>query len=122
MFGCTVGAEEGHLGAEREDEEVVSDGAETLEASLLRAEVESGHRGDVDRGVVLVLDEVADRVSYCRRLEEARRELVEERLERVVVVLVDEHDVDVGVLELSRGADPSEAAAEYEDALTLARV
>ena len=50
------------------------------------------------------------------RLEEAGRELVQQRLERVVVVLVDEHDVGVGVLQLHRGADPGEASAEDEDA------
>ena len=48
------------------------------------------------------------------RLEEVRGDLVEQRLERVVVVLVDEHDVDVGVLQLARGADAGEPAAEHE--------
>ena len=49
-------------------------------------------------------------------LEQARRDLVQERLEGVVVVLVDEHDVDVALLQLLRRADPGEAAAEDEDA------
>ena len=53
-----------------------------------------------------------------RRLEQPRRELVEERLEGVVVVLVDEHDVDVGLLQRSRGADAGEPAAEDDDAAT----
>ncbi len=52
------------------------------------------------------------------RLEQARRELVEQRLEGVVVVLVDEHDVDVRAPELAGGADPGEAAAEDENAGT----
>ena len=47
------------------------------------------------------------------------RELVEERLERVVVVPVDEHDVGVGVLQLLHGADAGEAAAEDHDARAL---
>ena len=47
------------------------------------------------------------------------RELVQQRLEGVVVVPVDEHDVDVGVLQLPRGADPGEAAAENEDPRSL---
>jgi hypothetical protein len=51
-----------------------------------------------------------------RLLEQAGRELVEQRLERVVVVAVDEHHLGVGVLELLRGADAGEAAAENEDA------
>ena len=41
------------------------------------------------------------------RLEEPGRELVEERLERVVVVPVDEDDVGVGFLQLLCGADPA---------------
>ena len=49
-------------------------------------------------------------------LEEACGDLVQERLEGVVVVLVDEHDVDVALLQLLGGADPGEAAAEDEDA------
>ena len=51
-------------------------------------------------------------------LEQIGRDLVEQRLEGVVVVLVDEHDVDVGVLQLAGRADAGEAAAEDEDAGT----
>src|SRR5690348_15764897 len=47
-------------------------------------------------------------------LEEVTRELVQQRLERVVVVLVDEDHVRVGVLQLSGCADAAEAAAEDE--------
>ena len=47
-----------------------------------------------------------------RLLEQVGRDLVEQRLEGVVVVLVDEDDVDVGVLQLARRADPAEPAAE----------
>ena len=54
-----------------------------------------------------------------RRLEEPARELVEERLEGVVVVAVDEHDLGVSVLELLGRADPGEASAEDQDAWTL---
>ena len=53
-------------------------------------------------------------------LEETRRELVEERLKGVVVVLVDEHDLRVGVLELTGRAHAGEAAAEDEHPRTRA--
>ena len=112
--------EEVHLRPEGEDEEVVGDGRETVEADFLRLEVDPGDRRLVDRGVVLVLDEVAERVPHGRRLEQARRQLVQQRLERVVVVLVDENDVDVGLLQLVRGTDPGEAAAENEDQRSFA--
>ena len=73
----------------------------------------------MDRHVVLVVDEVAQGVTDGTRLEQAGRQLVEERLERVVVVPVDEDDVHVRVPELERCAEPSEAPAEDEDARTL---
>ena len=52
------------------------------------------------------------RVPDRRLLEQAGGELVQQRLEGVVVVLVDQHDVDVGLAQLLRGADPGEAAAQ----------
>ena len=64
----------------------------------------------------MALEQVAQRVTDCRRLEQAARQLVEERLEGVVVVAVDEHDLRVRMLELLRGADAGEASAEHEDA------
>src|SRR4029453_12276287 len=45
--------------------------------------------------------------------------LIEERLERVVVVAVDQHDVGVGTLELLGGANPGEASAENDDPPTF---
>jgi hypothetical protein len=44
-----------------------------------------------------IVEQVAERVADRGRLEEVGRDLVQERLERVVVVLVDEQDVGVGV-------------------------
>ena len=119
VLGGALRPEEVHLRPEGEDEEVVGDGRETVEADLLRLEVDRGDRRLVDRRVVLVLDEVAERVSDGRRLEEARGQLVQQRLEGVVVVLVDDDDVDVGLLQLVRGADSGEAAAQNEDLRSL---
>ena len=45
-------------------------------------------------------------------LEQVGGDLVQERLERVVVVLVDHRDGDVGVLELPGGTDATEAPTE----------
>ena len=65
------------------------------------------------------MEEIAQRMPDGVRLEQARRHLVQERLEGVVVVLVDQHDVDVGLLQLPCGADTREAAAEDQDARPL---
>jgi hypothetical protein len=70
----------------------------------------------VDPDVVLLVEEIADRMADRRLLEQPRGDLVEQRLEGVVVVLVDEDDVDVALPELLRSPDPTEATSEYEDA------
>src|SRR5205814_10499829 len=89
------------------------------ELDLAPLEVDAGDRVLVDRDVRLLVEEVAQRMADGRRLEQVRRHLVEERLERVVVVPVDDDGVDVGALELARSADPGEAAAENQHAWAL---
>ena len=122
VLGRAVGPEEVDLGAEAEDEEVVGHRRELVEADLARVEVDAGHGGLVDGRVVLPLEQVAKGVTDGRRLEQAGRELVQQRLEGVVVVPVDEHDLGVGLPQLLGGADPGEPSAEDEDAWTLAHV
>ena len=65
--------------------------------------------------VVLVVKEIAHRMPNGGLLEQARGNLVQERLEGVVVVLVDEQDVDVALLQLMSRPDPREAAAQDEN-------
>jgi hypothetical protein len=60
--------------------------------------------------------EVADRVPHGGLLEQAGGHLVEQRLKRVVVVLVDHHDLGVALPQLLRGSDAGKAATEHEDA------
>ena len=95
-------------------------GARPSKRTSFAWEIDSGDWRLVDRGVVLALDEIAERVSHGRRFEQPRRQLVEQRLERVVVVLVHDNDVDVGALQLPCGTDPGEAAAENENPRPLA--
>ena len=68
----------------------------------------------MDGHVRLVVEEVTERVTDRARLEQVGCDLVEQRLKGVVVVPVDEHDVDVGALQLPRRPDAAEAAAEDE--------
>jgi hypothetical protein len=65
------------------------------------------------------VDEIADWVPDRRLLEQPCRNLVQQRLKGVVVVLVDEDDVDLAVLQLVRGSDAAKAGAENEDAGAL---
>ena len=116
MLGRALDAEEVDLRAQPEDEVVVVERLELGELDAARVQVDRGHPVLVDARVVLAVEEVADRVADRRLLEQARGHLVEQRLEGVVVVLVDEHDLGVALLQLLRGADAGEAAAEDEDA------
>ena len=72
--------------------------------------------------LMVVVDEVAKGVTDGARLEKARRELVQERLEGVVVVPVDENDVCVGLLQAQRGAQPAEPSAEDDDAWEIGTI
>ena len=74
----------------------------------------------MDVPVLLAFDQVAERVTDRRRREETTHQLVEERLEGVVVVAVDEHDLGVRILQLLRCADSGKASSEDEDAWTRA--
>ena len=89
---------------------------------LPAGEVHARHRVLVDRGVRLLVEEAPQRVPDHLGREQVGGELIEEGLERVVVVLVHEHDVGVGLLQRARGPDPGEATAEDDDAGTPGRV
>ena len=69
--------------------------------------------------VGVLVEEVAQRVAHLGGLQQVGRELIEERLERVVVVLVDEDDIGIGVLQRPGRADAAEAAAEDDDTRPL---
>jgi hypothetical protein len=103
----SFGAEEVDLGAEAENEEVVLKRRELRELHLAGVEVDRRHGRLVDRGVLLVLDEVAERVADGGLLEQAGRELIKERLEGVVVVLSTSTTSRLGVLQLLGRADPA---------------
>ena len=114
MLRRPFGAEIVDLGAEAEDEVVVAHRREILEAHLSSIEVDAGHACLMKDRVVLPAEQVAQGVAHGRRFDQTGRKLVEQRLEGVVVVAVDQHDLGVSVLERVRGADAGEAAAENE--------
>ena len=116
MLGRALDPEEVDLRAEPEHDVVVAERLELVELDAARVQVDPRHPVLVDAHVVLFVEEVADRMAHRRLFQKARRNLVQQRLERVVVVLVHDHDVGVALLQLVRGADPGEATAEDEDA------
>ena len=110
------GAEEVDLGAEPEHEVVVGQRLHLRELDLTACEVDAGHGVDVDAGVLLVVEEVAQRVPHLCRLQQRGCDLVEQRLEGVVVVLVHDHDLHVRLLQRARRTHAREATAENQDA------
>jgi hypothetical protein len=101
--------------AERHDEVVVLGRGHLGELHLPSGEVQLLDPGLVDGDVRLLVEEIADRMSYGGRLEQVGRHLVQQRLERVVIVLVDEDDVRIDVSQCSRRADPCEPSAEDQN-------
>ena len=107
-------AEEVDLRPDADHEVVVAQRLELVEGHSARFEVDRGDPVLVDAHVVLLVEEVADRMAHRRLLEETRCHLVEQGLEGVVVVLVDYHYVGVALFQVLGRADPGEAAAEHE--------
>ena len=110
-----VDPEEVHLGAKPQHEIVVRERRHLCELHLPRGEVDPRDLVLMDGGVWLLVEQPSQRMPDGRRLEQVGGDLVEQRLERVVVVLVVENDVGLGVLELPRGAEARETAAKYQD-------
>ena len=60
-------------------------------------------------------EHLAQRRAMSRRVQQAARDLVQQRREQVVVLPVDEHDVDGLVAELAGALQPAEAGADDDD-------
>ena len=118
MLRRTFDAEVVHLGAESEHEVVVRKRFHIREPNLALLEIDARGRSFVDPRVRLLVEEIAKCMADCGRRKQVGRDLVEEWLEGVVVVLVDEDDVDVHVFQLPRGPDPGESSAEDDHART----
>ena len=82
-----------------------------------RVEVEAADLGEQHAGVVLPAQDAAQRRRDLGLGEDARRHLVEQRLEQVVVGAVDQRDLDRRAAQRARGGQAAEAAADDQDAV-----
>ena len=82
-------------------------------------QVEPGHLGQDDVDVLALAQRVTQHGRDRARREDAGRHLVEQRLEQVVVPLVDECDVDVGAREQAGGGQAAEPATDDDNAVAL---
>ena len=103
-------------GSGRDDQAVVLVGPDRVVGPPGRhgpsSQVEPGDRGHLHRHVVVAAQDVPNRWGDLPSREDAGRELVEQRLEEVVVPCVDERHVDGCPPEELRGEQPAEPASD----------
>jgi hypothetical protein len=101
---------EGRAG--REDEQLVRDRVAPGEDHPPALEVEADHLGEQDLGVPLLAQDAPDRSGDVGRVQAGGGDLVEQRLEQVVVAPVEEGDPHRRPGELAGAVEPGEAAAD----------
>jgi hypothetical protein len=77
--------------------------------------VHTGDRALAEGDVGLPVEQAPDRVGHVGRVQPRRRHLVEQRLERREVLLVDERDLDRRLGEAPGGGEPTEPGADDDD-------
>lgn len=118
MLGSALDTEVVHSSAERQHQVVVGERRHLSEPDLVLVQIHRRHLSRMDTGVRLVVEQVTKRMPDGDRREQVGGNLVQERLERVIVVAVNEHNVDIRLAQLARSADPGEPSAENQDART----
>ena len=119
MLGHARHAEGGGHRPGRDHEAVVAERAEPLDLQLAPVEVGAGRPGPCTTSTLAWRWKMPrGRVGDVVGVEAGRGHLVEQRLEEVVVVGVDEHDVDGGAAQRLGGAEPAEAGPDHDDPVT----
>ena len=116
-LGEVVVAEVGLAGTGRHEQGVVRrDGvaAQHLRGDRPGSEVDAGDLAQDHPGVVLTAEDLAGRRGDLALGQDARRDLVEQRLEEVVRGLRDDGDVDVGAAQGLRAEEPAEAGTDHD--------
>ena len=113
-------AEIGVGGARGQDEEVVRQ-LPVAEDQALAAKVDPGGVGQEDGRVALPAQDVAQGRGDVRRGEAGGGDLVQERLEDVMVVAVDERDLDGRAPQRARRGKAGETPADDDDARSRGR-
>ena len=107
-----------------DDQVVVGERLVSVERHLMRCCVDRRHFGLQDRQVTalhLAPQRVANRRADGGRTQARGRDLVQQRLEQVVVGAVDKRDLDVGLRQRAHRFEPAEAAADHQHLGTCRR-
>ena len=101
--------------ARGDDQVVVGDLAAAIQhfdREMVSVEIDSDDLAEHHAGIPLVAQDFAERRRDVALGEDPRRELVEQRLEQVVVGPVDERDVDIRPAQSLGGRESAEPAAD----------
>ena len=112
-----VMAEIGMAGAGREDQRVEADRPFALQQHLPVRPVDAGNRAEQRGDVLVAAQQEADRPGDLRGRQRSRRDLIEQRLEQMMIALVDHGDPDWRASEVARGFEPAEAGADDDDVM-----
>src|SRR6266566_8536087 len=105
----------GMLGAGRDDEMVVRDAAAFREQFSARR-VDARNFRQNDLGIALPMEDAADRRCDISRRQTRGRDLVEQRLEQVVIVAIDDGDIKRRLRELLGRRKAAESRSDDDDA------
>ena len=116
-----VMAEIGVARAGREDQRVVGQRVAVIEQHALVRRVDAGHGGEQGRDLGPAAQQIADRPGDLRGRQRGGGDLVEQRLEQMMVAPVDQRDADRRAGQAEGRLQPAETGADDHDAMALCR-
>ena len=114
-----VMAEIAVAGARGDDQRVVGNRASNSEAHDAGRRIHARHHPEYGRDVLAVVEHRSDRPRDLRRRQRRGRDLVQKRLEEVMIALVDQGDVDRRPLQALHRPQAAEAGADDDHAMPL---
>src|SRR5437762_10223800 len=114
-------AEIGMARAGSENQRVIGDSVAILEQHALFVCVDAVHTGEQRRDLLAVAQEMADRPGDFGGGERGGRDLIQQRLEQMMVAAVDQRDLDGCALQAEGCFQPAKAGADDDHAMGFGR-
>ena len=116
VLGRSGNAEEVRLGAHRHHEMITGERVAVRRGDGSRVDVDRDDLGELDVHGLVLAEQTAQRAHHVARGKLGRGDLVQQRLELVVRVLVDQGDRHAGLAEFLGAGDAGEPGADDDDA------
>src|SRR5262249_24468305 len=111
MLISTWRLEEVHYRSQSENQVVIFEWRPAIHRNLSFGRVDARDNALVEGGILIFVQQLANGKAHLPGGQFIHRYLIEQRLERVIVILVDQSDSDVGVPQFFECADPTETGA-----------